>query len=151
MKILKFTFPIVIFLVGMLLLSCDNHRELDKVSLELLAKKGAVKDIKMVNNEFVEIWLDEKALKQGGLAKSYDSGSIYKMTIDSPDLFKTYYADLKTLMPEGKKINYGIEHRYGMSSYIWNWVALAIISAIVFFIPLFIILFLFGKLKFNNK
>ncbi len=150
-KILKFASPIVIFLIGLLLFSCNSNREMDKTSLELLIKKGAVKHLALVNNEFVEIWLDAQALKQSGLEKSYDSKTMYKMTIDSPDWFKTYFADLNASMPESKKINYGIQQRYGMSVHIWDWVALAVMSAIVFFIPLFIILFLFGKLKFNSK
>ncbi|MDN5214421.1 hypothetical protein QQ020_20240 [Fulvivirgaceae bacterium BMA12] len=119
-------------------------------STDTFDKRRGRKGLTMVNGEFVEIQLNESVLERTHLNKDFDTEVVYTMDIESAQSFENFYAALEKSLPPEKQLSYVIAHRSGLWPFIGSWLVLFALSATLI-IPVFILLFLTGKLKFKVR
>jgi AFG3 family protein len=88
-----------------------------------------VKDVILVNNQFVEITLKDEAKNnekyrqelQDKIPFSYQKGPHYKFLISSPENFDRHFTELEKRLPESERIGYRVEQRSDFSAIFLQW------------------------------
>ena len=103
----------------LMLMSCDRQSDIKQEEFVLLMKNRVVKDLSVVNREFVQFRLDAEILQQSGLNAFYNGKAMYRMDIESHMTFIKLFHELQQDLPSNERISYGIESRHGMPLYTW--------------------------------
>jgi AFG3 family protein len=88
-----------------------------------------VKDVILVNNQFVEITLKDEAKNnekyrqelQDKIPFSYQKGPHYKFLISSPENFDRHFTELEKRLPESERMGYRVEQRSDFSAIFLQW------------------------------
>ena len=124
----------------LMLTSCDRQSEIKQEEFVLLMKNRVVKDLSVVNREFVQFRLDAEMLTQSGLNAHYNGETMYRMDIGSHRAFMKLFHELQQDLPQGERISYGIENRHGMTLYTWLSISLQFVFPATVIVLLVLIL-----------
>lgn len=88
-----------------------------------------VKDVVLVNNQFVEVTLKEESLNnekyrdelQEKIPFSVQKGPHYKFLVSSPDNFDRHFSELEKKLPENARIGYKVDQRSDFSAIFLQW------------------------------
>lgn len=88
-----------------------------------------VKDVILVNNQFIEVTLKDEAKNnekyrqelQDKIPFSYQKGPHYKFLISSPENFDRHFTELEKKLPESERIGYRVEQRSDFSAIFLQW------------------------------
>jgi cell division protease FtsH len=88
-----------------------------------------VKDIVLVNNQYVEITLKDESLNnekyrdelQEKIPFSIQKGPHYKFLISSPENFDRHFSELEKKLPENARIGYKVDQRSDFSAIFLQW------------------------------
>lgn len=122
---------IAVVLLGLQLMSFQGGiKEIDQRDFEKnMLKEGDVKQVKVVNEEMVEVYIREEALKEekyksvaenswGGM----NPGPHYYFTIGSVEFFQQRMAEVQAELPDDEKVSIKFEKRKNWASDILGWI-----------------------------
>lgn len=117
MTTLKNMPAVLMCILVLMLMSCDRQSDIKQEEFVLLMKNRVVKNLSVVNREFVQFQLDAEILQHSGLNTFYNEKALYRMDIESHVAFMKLFHELQQDLPTDERISYGIESRHGMSTY----------------------------------
>jgi cell division protease FtsH len=104
--------------------------EITQRRFEKMLQEGDVKDVVLVRNQnLVEITLTPEALEESEYRNqleennpfSINNGPHYKLKIPNPDIFDENFEEAQQDIPSDDRIDYKVEERSDLTSFLFNW------------------------------
>lgn len=120
---------LILTVVGLTYLNRNPAKEIDLLRFKSMIQEGDVKNLVIVNEDFVEITLTSEALKRAPYAKEVgESGALqsargphYRINVINAEVFIKELEKVQAEMPEEKRVSYRVESRENFTNWFLTW------------------------------